>query len=204
MYYARFIYGHEEGGKIYAYYMKNAQLISNNIQFNCTISEQYFKEVRNIIQHIECNLFYLDNGVYYINHPYKLHPNKSIEYNDFLKVHFSFYENRGEFNVNDIFPTRLFFSKNILDPLIRKKEHNYFSTDFNHNNFTRRKEELYFFIKSNEEEILTTYKKDYRNLSRADFRTCMEEILQQKDSQHIIDSLWYDIRTESESTDKEI
>lgn len=202
IYYARVIYGNEKGKKIYVYYMENASIISSTMRHNRIICEDYFLEVRHIIQTIECNLFLLGNIIYYIDHPYNLHSKKPVDYNDFLKIKFAFYENRGELLVNVPHPTRLYFLKSIIEPLIKQKIHPYFSKDFPHNNLTIRKEEIHRLLEENNKEIFVKYKKNYRELSRNDFRECVANILQQKDAQHIVDNLWYDIRTDPDHTDK--
>ena len=186
----------EKSAKIYGYYLKKSEFIAATMQCNETLGEGYFMESRCVLQEMEIDIFKNDIPIYFVECPYGKNVH-SVSFMDFLKDSHKLYANKGHLYRNELESVRLEFDSRILRVLFEKnKPSDSGSPRFWGNNHNQRQDELYALVKNDGENILKTHGKSFRDLTKEEFREYIERVLKQKDSQHIVDHLWYALRND--------
>lgn len=196
MKYCEYFPAKEEAAKIYNYFLEKSEFIAATMQCNETLKEGYFMQVRCLLQEMEVDIFKNDIPIYFVECPYGKNVHR-VSFMDFLKDSRKFYVHKGHLCRNEVESVRLEFDSRILSVLFEKnKSSDLSSPRFWGNNHNQRQDELYALVKSDGEKILETHGKSFRDLTKEEFRRYIETVLNQKDSQHIIDHLWYALRND--------
>lgn len=150
---------------------------------------------------MEVDIFKHDVPIYFIECPFASNIFNQVTFQDFLKDVHKFYAQKGHPWYSELRSVRLAFDSKILHVLFEK----YQPLDSGNprcwnNNHNHRQNELYELIKNDADKILQKHGKSFRELTKEEFRKYIETELKQKDSQHVIDHLWYVLRNDSRST----
>ena len=186
----------EKGIKIYSYFLEKSEFIAATMKCNEVLTEGCFIDSRCLLQEMEVDVFKNDISIYFVEYPYGKKVNE-VGFMDFLKDSNKFYAHKGYLCRNELESVRLEFDSRILRVLFEKnKPSDSGSPRFWGNNHNQRQDELYALVKNDGDNILKKHGKSFRDLTKEEFRDYIETILNQKDSQHIVDHLWYVLRND--------
>ena len=195
MKYCEHSFDKEKALKVYTYFLEKSEFIVATIRCNETLSEDYFMEVRYILQQMEVDIFKNDIPIYYVTCPYDANTFNTVSFKVFLKNIYDFFAEKGHPSHGELRSTRLEFDVKIL-PFVYEKNMVQDSGHprYWHNHYNQRQDDLFALIYADKEIILQKYGKSFQELTRDQFVRYVEEDLKQDDGQHIVEPLWYRTR----------
>jgi hypothetical protein len=193
--YCKHSFDEEKALKVYTYFLEKSEFIASTIRYNETLSDDYFMEVRYILQQMEADIFKNDIPIYYVICPYDANTFKQVSFKDFLKNIYDFFAEKGHPSHGELRSTRLEIDIKIL-PFVYAKNtvQNPGHPRYWHNNYNQRQDELFALVYADKEKILQKYGKSFQELTKEQFAAYVEKELNQNDSQHIVEPLWYRVR----------
>lgn len=195
MKYCEYSFDKEKAFQVYAYFLEKSEFICATIRCNEALNEDYFIEVRYVLQQMEADIFKNDIPIYYVTCPYDAHTFNKVSFKDFLKNIYDFFAEKGHPSHGELRSTRLEFDVRILPFVYAKKNRPYPGHPrYWHNHYNQRQDDLFALVYADREKILQKYGKSFQELTRDQFATYIEKTLNQKDGQHIVEPLWYRMR----------